>query len=295
MADWAALFATTWWLRSEETSTVDLVLQLLGEGDTLKATCLDRLSRSVLHLVTLGADLKEREIGLHVIEQGIDTATSEGRAMFGMLSVLAELQRELIVANTMDGLASARARGRVGGRDCRPIRRRWSGTCTTPGPRPSSRSPTCSASHAPRCTGTSARRPRCPASRRRLRLWRRRSPEWPLPNAKVDRRRFLTNAAVAAIAPVVAADLLRDGFVTDLTGRPGLEDWLGKVDTYGFDYMTSGAGQIQKRPASDMVVLQQQTDDPAMNGGGSLCGVRCDRSRGPTWRPRRGFGPRAFA
>ena len=111
----------------------------------------------------------------------------------------------------------------------------------------------------------------------------------------MDRRRFLTNAAVAAIAPVVAADLLRDGFVTDLTGRPGLEDWLGKVDTYGFDYMTSGAGQIQKRPASDMVVLQQQTDDPAMNGGGSLCGVRCGRSRGPTWRPRRGFGPRAFA
>jgi hypothetical protein len=51
-----------------------------------------------------------------VIEQGIDTDTIEGRAMFGMLSVLAELQRELIVANTMDGLASARTRGRVGGR-----------------------------------------------------------------------------------------------------------------------------------------------------------------------------------
>lgn len=77
---------------------------------------LDRLSRSVLHLVTLGADLREREIGLHVIEQGIDTSTMEGRAMFGMLSVLAELQRELIVANTNDGLAAARARGRVGGR-----------------------------------------------------------------------------------------------------------------------------------------------------------------------------------
>ncbi|GGP14296.1 recombinase family protein [Nonomuraea glycinis] len=64
----------------------------------------------------LGADLRERGVGLHVIEQGIDTDTMEGRAMFGMLSVLAELQRELIVANTMDGLASARARGRVGGR-----------------------------------------------------------------------------------------------------------------------------------------------------------------------------------
>ncbi|MFB6783238.1 recombinase family protein [Streptomyces sp. NPDC056352] len=95
---------------------LDLVMQLMREGDTLKVTRLDWLSRSVLHLVTLGADLRERGIGLHAIEQGIDTATMEGRAMFGMLSVLAELQRELIVANTNDGLASARARGRVGGR-----------------------------------------------------------------------------------------------------------------------------------------------------------------------------------
>ncbi|MFI7502737.1 recombinase family protein [Streptomyces sp. NPDC049687] len=91
-------------------------MQLLREGDMLKVTRLDRLSRSVLHLVTLGADLREHSIGLHVIEQGIDTATMEGRAMFGMLSVLAELQRELIAANTNDGLASARTRGRVGAR-----------------------------------------------------------------------------------------------------------------------------------------------------------------------------------
>lgn len=95
---------------------LDLLLRLLRKGDTLKVTRLDRLSRSVLHLVTLGAELRERGIGLHVIEQGIDTGTMEGRAMFGMLSVLAELQRELIVANTRDGLAAARARGRVGGR-----------------------------------------------------------------------------------------------------------------------------------------------------------------------------------
>ncbi|MFI7049787.1 recombinase family protein [Streptosporangium sandarakinum] len=94
----------------------DIVLRMLRSGDTLKVTRLDRLSRSVLHLVTLGAELRMRGIGLHVIEQGIDTDTMEGRAMFGMLSVLAELQRELIVANTNDGLAAARARGRVGGR-----------------------------------------------------------------------------------------------------------------------------------------------------------------------------------
>ena len=95
---------------------LDLVMKLLRAGDTLVVTRLDRLGRSVVHLVLLGAELRERGIGLRVIEQGIDTATAEGRAMFGMLSVLAELQRELIVANTRDGLAAARARGRKGGR-----------------------------------------------------------------------------------------------------------------------------------------------------------------------------------
>ena len=94
----------------------DLVMQLLREGDTLKVTRLDRLGRSLQHLVNLGAELRARGVGLHVLEQGIDTGTAEGRAMYGMLSVLAEYQLELIVANTNDGLAAARARGRVGGR-----------------------------------------------------------------------------------------------------------------------------------------------------------------------------------
>lgn len=95
---------------------LDLVLKIAREDDTIVVTRLDRLGRSVLHLVTLGAQLRERGIGLRVLEQGIDTDTAEGRAMFGMLSVLAEFQRELIVANTRDGLTAARARGRVGGR-----------------------------------------------------------------------------------------------------------------------------------------------------------------------------------
>ena len=90
--------------------------KVLRSGDALKVTRLDRLGRSVLHLVTLGAELRERGVELHVIEQGIDTATAEGRAMFGMLSVLAEVHREFILANTRDGLAATRARGRVGGR-----------------------------------------------------------------------------------------------------------------------------------------------------------------------------------
>ena len=90
--------------------------RILRDGDVLVVTRLDRLGRSVLHLVNLGAQLRDRGVGLQVMEQGINTATAEGRAMFGMLSVLAELQRELIVANTRDGLAAARARGRRGGR-----------------------------------------------------------------------------------------------------------------------------------------------------------------------------------
>jgi DNA invertase Pin-like site-specific DNA recombinase len=94
----------------------NILMKRMREGDMLKATRLDRISRSLLHLVTLGAELQERGIGLHIIEQGIDSSTPEGRAMFGMLGVMAEFQRELIHANTMDGLAAARARGRVGGR-----------------------------------------------------------------------------------------------------------------------------------------------------------------------------------
>lgn len=94
----------------------DLVMRLLRSGDTLVVTRLDRLGRSMQHLVNLGAELRERGVGLHVTEQGIDTRTPEGRAMYGMFAVFAEFQRELIIANTRDGLAAARARGRVGGR-----------------------------------------------------------------------------------------------------------------------------------------------------------------------------------
>jgi hypothetical protein len=64
-------------------------------------------ARSVLHLVTLGAALPERGVEPRVLEQGIDTPTAEGRARFGTLSMLAELQRELTVANTRDGLPRA--------------------------------------------------------------------------------------------------------------------------------------------------------------------------------------------
>lgn len=88
----------------------------LRMGDVLVVTRLDRIGRSLSHLVVYGERLRERGVGLVVTEQGIDTSTTEGRMMFGMIATFAEFQRDLIAANTRDGLAAARARGRVGGR-----------------------------------------------------------------------------------------------------------------------------------------------------------------------------------
>ncbi|MDT0302879.1 helix-turn-helix domain-containing protein [Streptomonospora wellingtoniae] len=86
-----------------------------------------------------------------------------------------------------------------------------------------------------------------------------------LEKARVDRRSFLTTAAGTAIAPMVASDLIERGFAEALRGRaPSVEDWEQAVETYGRDYMTQGAAEIQKRLSADLVVLQQQLDAPCM-------------------------------
>ncbi|MEU3213445.1 helix-turn-helix transcriptional regulator [Nocardiopsis alba] len=79
----------------------------------------------------------------------------------------------------------------------------------------------------------------------------------------VDRREFLTSAAGTAIAPLIASDLIEAGFAAALHGNvPSSDDWDAVVDTYGRDYMTHGAAEIQKRLAADMIVLQRQVDTP---------------------------------
>jgi transcriptional regulator with XRE-family HTH domain len=86
-----------------------------------------------------------------------------------------------------------------------------------------------------------------------------------LERAGVDRRHFLTTIAGASIAPLVASDLIEHGFAAAFHGGyPSGEDWAQAVVTYGRDYMTSGAGEIQKRLAADLVVLQQQLDTPCL-------------------------------
>ena len=94
-------------------------LKSLRMGDTLVAWKLDRLGRDLRHLVNLVHDLTSRGVGLRVLAgegAAIDTTTSNGRLMFGFFAALAEFERELIVERTKAGLASARARGRNGGR-----------------------------------------------------------------------------------------------------------------------------------------------------------------------------------
>jgi DNA invertase Pin-like site-specific DNA recombinase len=71
--------------------------------------------RSLRQLLDVAAQLEERGIQLHVLHQKIDTSTPAGRLTFHILASVDEFQRELIVEGTLEGLAAARARGRVGG------------------------------------------------------------------------------------------------------------------------------------------------------------------------------------
>jgi DNA invertase Pin-like site-specific DNA recombinase len=94
-------------------------LKALRHGDTLVVWKLDRLGRDLRHLVNIVHDLTERGVGLKVLTgQGaaIDTTTASGKLVFGIFAALAEFERELISERTIAGLASARARGRNGGR-----------------------------------------------------------------------------------------------------------------------------------------------------------------------------------
>jgi DNA invertase Pin-like site-specific DNA recombinase len=86
------------------------------EGDCIVVWKLDRLSRSLRHLIDTVNQLKERGVGLKVITQNLDTTTPSGTLVFHIFGALAEFERLLIKERTNAGLASARARGRVGGR-----------------------------------------------------------------------------------------------------------------------------------------------------------------------------------
>ena len=96
---------------------LDKCLNTLQPGDTLVVWRLDRLGRSMGHLVSVITDLKEKEIGFKSLRDGaIDTTTASGELVFNIFAALAQFERELIRERTRAGLKAARTRGRKGGR-----------------------------------------------------------------------------------------------------------------------------------------------------------------------------------
>lgn len=105
--------------KREERPGLAACLKALREGDTLAVWKLDRLGRDLRHLINTVHDLTARGVGLKVLTghgAAIDTTSAAGKLVFGIFAALAEFERELISERTVAGLASARARGRSGGR-----------------------------------------------------------------------------------------------------------------------------------------------------------------------------------
>ena len=95
---------------------LDDALTYLRAGDTLVVWKLDRLGRSIQHLIQTVKLLNDRQIGFQSLQENINTTTSGGKLIFHMFSALAEFERDLIQERTQAGLKAARARGRMGGR-----------------------------------------------------------------------------------------------------------------------------------------------------------------------------------
>ena len=95
---------------------LDAVLEQLRPGDTLVVWRLDRLGRSLRHLIDTVTALDERGVGFRSLRESIDTTTPGGRLVFHLFGALAHFEREIIRDRTVAGLAAARARGRQGGR-----------------------------------------------------------------------------------------------------------------------------------------------------------------------------------
>lgn len=95
---------------------LDNCLHHLRQGDTLVVWKLDRLGRSLRHLIETVARLEERGIGFRCLTEGIDTTTPAGRLTFHIFGALAEFEGQLIRERTLAGLEAARARDRRGGR-----------------------------------------------------------------------------------------------------------------------------------------------------------------------------------
>lgn len=102
--------------RKYKRTELDKCLDYMREGDTLVLTKLDRLGRTTKQLIELSQYLEDHDIDLEIIDMNINTKDAMGKMFFTMMSAFAELEANLLSERTKKGLASARARGRKGGR-----------------------------------------------------------------------------------------------------------------------------------------------------------------------------------
>jgi DNA invertase Pin-like site-specific DNA recombinase len=110
------IFEETISSRVEYRPQLQACLEYLREGDALVAVRLDRLARSTRELLEIAQGLESRGVDLVVLDQAIDTSTPAGKLMFAVLAAIAQFERDLIRERTLDGLARAKAQGKVGGR-----------------------------------------------------------------------------------------------------------------------------------------------------------------------------------
>jgi DNA invertase Pin-like site-specific DNA recombinase len=102
--------------RRDDRPALVACLAFLRPGDTLVVWRLDRLARSLRHLLDLAADLRARGVNLRSLHENLDTSSATGRLIFHVLGALAEFEADLTRERVMAGLEAARERGRVGGR-----------------------------------------------------------------------------------------------------------------------------------------------------------------------------------
>ncbi len=100
----------------ESRPALDALLDQARPGDAVVVWRLDRLGRSLRHLIETVADLERRSVAFVSLTEQIDTSTPGGKLVFHLFGALAEFERDLIRERTLAGLAAARARGRTGGR-----------------------------------------------------------------------------------------------------------------------------------------------------------------------------------
>lgn len=100
-------------------------LKQINDGDTLVVWKLDRLGRSMRHLISLTEELRQRGVNFRSLTDSIDTSTPMGRFFFHVMGALAEMERELIIERTRAGLEVARSQGRIGGRRPKLTAEEW--------------------------------------------------------------------------------------------------------------------------------------------------------------------------